>query len=254
MLKKTVKIATQLFSLALFIFLFIKTSYLDSDILQYPANLFFRFDPLVFLSASIAGRRIAEICLPSLVLVILALFFGRFYCWWLCPLGTIFEFVSWKKKNISKIISPKFRYYFLIFILFSSILTLQFLWVADPNALLLRTISLLPFYGIMLNPWAAGITLGFFVLLLLINLLSKRFWCNHICPLGALYSLLARFKIKQKKLSYEKVSLSRRGLLLGMAGVIAAYPLLRLIKPAHAKYLPPILRPPGADRKKFLDT
>ncbi|OGS20135.1 MAG: hypothetical protein A2252_10810 [Elusimicrobia bacterium RIFOXYA2_FULL_39_19] len=245
--KQIFKLLSQFIFLFLFIFLFIQTGYNGEDLLKYPVNLFFRFDPLVFLNASIASRTIAHICLLSLIIIILSLFLGRFYCWWVCPLGTLFDYTSLRKKRL---IPPNLKYYVLIFVTASSLLTLQFTWLFDPNSILIRTLSVFFVEKNQYSEIYRATAIIFFVLLMLLNLFGKRAWCNGICPLGAIYSLTAKLKVKEKKLHYENLSLSKRSVLLSLAGAVFVLPVIKSIK--NRNPFIPALRPPGADKKDFL--
>ena len=82
----------QLLSLSFFTYLFFRASYpLASAI---PVDLFLRIDPLNGLVSSIASRELAQRTLPSVLLIVLTLLFGRFFCGYLCPLGTILDLAN----------------------------------------------------------------------------------------------------------------------------------------------------------------
>ena len=61
-----------------------------SDIhLRAPVRLFFQLDPLVALTNALAGHALYRGLLWSLVILIPTLFLGRFFCGWICPMGTL---------------------------------------------------------------------------------------------------------------------------------------------------------------------
>jgi len=57
-----------------------------------PIDTFFRIDPLLGLTTMIATRKIITIMLVyGLPIVILTILAGRFFCGWICPLGTALD-------------------------------------------------------------------------------------------------------------------------------------------------------------------
>lgn len=81
----------QLFFLLLFLVLFILTEYRGSDRISLAVNSFFRADPLVALSYLLAEKSFTLLLLPAALLALATLLFGRFFCGWICPLGTLGE-------------------------------------------------------------------------------------------------------------------------------------------------------------------
>jgi polyferredoxin len=136
---------TQVFALGLFILLFIRSVYfLQSSPLD---GLFYRLDPLTAVTSMLAGR----LLIPALVLaigtVIVTLVFGRVWCGWFCPLGTILEWTSPHKKKIgAQLSNPESAWRKIKFILLLAILALavfgnQTLLFLDPNTILTRTMA-----------------------------------------------------------------------------------------------------------------
>ena len=78
----------QLAFLLLFVVLFARIRYGVSPTLS---DFFFRIDPLVFLVTSIATRAVLAAGLLSLVVVVATFLFGRFFCGFVCPLGTTLD-------------------------------------------------------------------------------------------------------------------------------------------------------------------
>ena len=89
---------SQLLFVAAFLVLFRATEYGYDALLPY-SDLFFRLDPLVAASAMLAARVfIASLGLSLIVLVLTALL-GRFFCGWVCPLGTLLDGFGWLLGN-----------------------------------------------------------------------------------------------------------------------------------------------------------
>jgi len=78
--------------LLFFLVLFIRARYPYSDAL--PSDIMLRFSPLVPVFDFIANLHISLLFWPALIILILTLFLGRFFCGWICPLGTTLDGVS----------------------------------------------------------------------------------------------------------------------------------------------------------------
>ncbi len=91
---------SQIFFLLLFLALLIFTSLralpgTTSDIhLRAPVRLFFEWDPLIAIANALATHALYRGLLWSLVILLPTLFLGRFFCGWICPLGTLQHFVG----------------------------------------------------------------------------------------------------------------------------------------------------------------
>ena len=188
------------------------------------ADVFFRFDPVAGLTAMLSQR--AWLPRFELVLVTLALtlVLGRVWCGWICPLGTLLDWFTFKRaRRRAKALPPRLRqtkYVLLLVIVVMAALGSLTLLFLDPLALLTRTmaVSVLPalnvaatrleqlFYNVgFLQPridWfeahARGVIVpatqqvfagGLLVALTLVtvvalNALADRFWCRALCPSG----------------------------------------------------------------------
>jgi polyferredoxin len=150
---------SQAIFLLLFLFLLLRTEFRGSlhasagDIrLPYPVNLFFRLDPLVALSNALASHALYRGLLWSLLILIPTMFLGRFFCGWICPLGSIHHFFSsWKserKRGKQLIESNRYKrwqttkYYLLIVSLVSALLGTGIVGWLDPFSFLVRSMGL----------------------------------------------------------------------------------------------------------------
>ena len=139
---------TQWSFLALFLYLVRATEATGEELLRAPANLFFRMDPLNAAAAMLAGRTFLYTFWPALVILLLTLFFGRFFCGWICPLGTLFDLVHRLFRPLTRRTNGKLgkwvahrrplRYALLVIVLFASILGLPIVGYLDPFSLLMR--------------------------------------------------------------------------------------------------------------------
>jgi polyferredoxin len=154
---------SQVIFFLLFFFLLLRTEFRGSlhasagDIrLPYPVNLFFRLDPLVALTNALAGHALYHGLLWSLLILLPTLFLGRFFCGWICPLGSIHHFFSSlkseRKRGKQLIESNRYKrwqttkYYLLAAGLIAAVFGTGIMGWLDPLSLLVRSLglSLLP--------------------------------------------------------------------------------------------------------------
>ena len=120
--------------------------------LSYPVSIFLQSDPLVSISNALSTRALYKGLLWSLTILIPTLFLGRFFCGWICPLGTLNHFFSnlksERKRGIRLIESNRhkrwqtLKYYILIVLLVSALFGGQFLTILDPISLTVRSLGL----------------------------------------------------------------------------------------------------------------
>jgi polyferredoxin len=165
--------------------------------------------------------------------------FGRFFCGWVCPLGTTLDGLGRLIGRGRRAFSPGWRRvkYYLLFALSAAALGgVQLLGLFDPLAIFLRSLALAlyPAYNYGVNrvfdglyavdlpvvtplaqevfPWwrdhlmafhqpvfaLSLFTLLVFLAIVLLERIEHRFWCKHLCPLGALLGLCARHALLQR--------------------------------------------------------
>ena len=135
------RVLAQLLSVLLFFFLFIKTDYTGSDSIEYAVNILFRIDPLLAFCTMLAARTFIALLIPALVIVVLSLLFGRFFCGWLCPMGGLLDFwrVVWREKIKNKeTLYPRLSLLLLLFLVLLALLGLPLVGYFDPFSLLVR--------------------------------------------------------------------------------------------------------------------
>lgn len=232
----------------LFFITLLSTVYPGRDEITFPLDIFFRIDPLTLFSTFISTHSLKSSLLISLIVVFLTITFGRFFCGWFCPMGSVTHFFSYIFKK-SKIYKPKiendkrvwWKYYLFVFFLVLALFSINIFGILDPFSLLFRSFvtSILPAFGFILSSLSfhlSGISVNFiqnlgdslyqfiqgfylerlssqgifigiiFVGILLLNLISERFWCRSLCPLGALLGILSPFTILKLKIEKDRCS------------------------------------------------
>lgn len=168
----TLRRAVQLGTFIFFLWLLLNTTYIfEGEEPKIPRDLFLRFDPLAGFITAISSRSpslIVQRFIPAVALLIATFLLGRFFCNWICPLGTTLDVVD-------KIIRPKTRrpkseprikhtprlrnlkYYLLALFAVAALFSTQLSWLMDPISIVTRS------YGILVYPYLAkfvDLTLG----------------------------------------------------------------------------------------------
>jgi polyferredoxin len=136
---------SQTIFLLLFFFLFIKTDYTGSDELEYAVNILFRIDPLLAACVMLAVKTVVALMLPALIVILLTLILGRFFCGWVCPMGALIDLFHPLLKPRTKTIDtrfPQLSSIMLFFVLTSALFGLPLAGYLDPFSILVRGLSL----------------------------------------------------------------------------------------------------------------
>ena len=224
--------ACQLIFLALFLILFVQTEYRGHDDINAAVNAFFRIDPLMLFSYLLAAKSWSWLLLPAVLMVIATLLLGRFFCGWICPLGTILDLVTTRigKSVPIRALKGNTKYWLLLPLLSASLFNLNPSGLLDPIAILLRglTFFFYPMFGLAAREGWIGLyhaigerrdalapaynlirdnllpfrdtiyPLAFLSAVILLGIIAlERFetrnWCRNLCPLGTLLGWLGRF-------------------------------------------------------------
>ena len=156
---RTARRISQIFFLLLFLWLFLRATYPYE--VAIPSDLFLRASPLVGITTIIAARTLISSVTLGLIILLLTIFFGRFFCGWICPLGTIIDgsdnLIHRPRKKVRQNDNTKFRSWKFIVLaatLTAAIFSIQFIWFFDPIALLTRvmTTSIYPIFTLNISP------------------------------------------------------------------------------------------------------
>ena len=148
---------SQIFFFCLFLFLLLRTDFHPSGAsgdlhLTSPVALFFQIDPLVAISNALSSRALYRGLLWSLLILLPTFFFGRFFCGWICPMGSVNHFFSSLKSESKRgkqlIESNRYKkwqatkYYILFAVLVAGLFGTGLVGWLDPFSFLTRSLGL----------------------------------------------------------------------------------------------------------------
>lgn len=201
-------------------------------------NVFIQLDPLTTIANLFAARALPPGWYLAMGTILFTLVFGRAWCGWLCPLGTLIDLFSPRNRDQWFRIPESWRtvkFFLAILILFTAAFTGLTLLVIDPLTLLYRffTTGLWPALDraatalesfLFRLPAAAGMVDAIdavirpallpdlpisytnsawiwllMVALLALNWVAPRFWCRYLCPLGGFTGLLGKFALVRRQ-------------------------------------------------------
>jgi polyferredoxin len=152
-----------------------------------------------FVTAGTLVKKLHESSLVLMVIgILLAVLFGPVFCGWICPLGTLQEWISKMgrkifKKNYNKIIPYKYdkylrflRYVVLAWVIYMTAATGKIAFEAYD-----------PFYTLF-NLWSSELAVSGVIILVAVvvaSLFVERPWCKYACPYGAFLGIFNWFRV-----------------------------------------------------------
>ncbi len=159
---RRLRIVSQTIFFLLFLYLLARTQYSGEDQISLPVKLFLEVDPLAFLATFFANGAIQGLMWLALITVGLTLLFGRFFCGWICPLGTLIQVTEKlplrRRKSVLETNrwhrSQVIKFYGLAGLLAAALLGVQLAGIFDPISLIIRSMAIvvLPAVEWLLRP------------------------------------------------------------------------------------------------------
>ena len=156
-------------------------------------------DPLAVVAQMAAALSVnTTFLVTALIPVVATLVFGRFFCGWICPATFLYElntnlagWLQWAGlRTGNRQLDKRLKYIVLVAgVAISAVSGTVLVASIYPPAIISREI----YYVIALGGFGAGTV--FFIATLLFDLLvARRGFCRYVCPGGALYSLIGRYR------------------------------------------------------------
>lgn len=182
-------------------------------------------DPYLFVQSLAAGFMPAATALigAAIVVAFYALFGGRLYCAWVCPVNAVTDAAAWLRRRLGlksgRVPDANTRYWVLAGSLLVAAATSSLVWEAvNPVTIVQRSLI----FGL-------GGSLAMVIAIFAYDLLvASRGWCGHLCPMGAFYGLLG-----QKSLL--RITADQRGACDDCMDCFTVCPEPQVIRPALKK-------------------
>ncbi len=182
-------------------------------------------DPYLFVQSLAAGFMPAATALigAAIVVAFYALFGGRLYCAWVCPVNAVTDAAAWLRRRLGlksgRVPDANTRYWVLAGSLLAAAATSSLVWEAvNPVSIVQRSLI----FGL------GGSLSVVFAIFAYDFLVAARGWCGHLCPMGAFYGLLG-----QKSLL--RVTADQRGACNDCMDCFTVCPEPQVIRPALKK-------------------
>lgn len=192
-----------------------------SDKEWFPVDIFLLIDPLVGVSTALAGKVLNWTTLKwTAGIIVFCLLVPRAFCGYFCPLGTLIDLFDWlvgrrlrrfcvQSDGAASRWWSHIRYYVLVGVLAASLGGVLLSGFVSAIPVLTRGLLLTGGcwqLGLMKGPnhllpmdWTFYVSVLLFAGTFLVSLLGKRFWCRHLCPSGAILSLLSLLRVGRRK-------------------------------------------------------
>ena len=153
-------------------------------------------DPLLLFQSVVAGHLVTGTAVAGVLIVVVfyALIGGRVFCSWVCPVNLLTDAAAWLNRRLGLrqgvTMSSSMRYWFMAMILVLAACTGSIVWEQlNPVTVLQR--------GLVFGMGAGWLLLV--AVFLFDAFVMRRGWCGHLCPVGAVYSLLGLTSVLRVK-------------------------------------------------------
>ena len=190
------------------------------------AELFLLLDPLVSISTALAARMFVWSLPVAGIVILVCLFLPRAFCGYVCPLGTLLDGFDWLiGRRVARLQLERegwwanLRYFLLTAVLVGAVfgVLLSGFCAAIPVLTRAMLFLLAPAQTGLLKGWylVPPMNFGHLLSILLVGLifclgfLGRRFWCCHVCPTGALFSVCNVLRLSERRVTEACVKCGR---------------------------------------------
>lgn len=184
------------------------------------SEFFLTLDPLLAVSTTIAARTLVWSLTSAAVVLLLCVFFPRWFCGYVCPLGTLIDVFDWgigrhvrRFRLAGRGWWVNLRFYLLAGLLGAAVSGTLLSGFVAAIAVVTRAMLYIfsPLQVALLQGWddvpalngGQYLSILLFVAVLGLGLLRPRFWCAYVCPSGALLSLASAPSLTRRKVGHR---------------------------------------------------
>ena len=144
--------------------------------------------------------------ISGLIIIIIIVLFGRFFCGWICPVGILLEYSHMiTEKNRRRVLGglwTNYEKYLILIAVLAAGLLFNFVapYLFSPPGVVYRIIKSFIWHGVIVTDL---IILSLIFILDLIAIRYGRTWCNTLCPLGITFSSLSFINLIKPKVDQQ---------------------------------------------------
>ncbi|MDZ7318078.1 MAG: 4Fe-4S binding protein [candidate division KSB1 bacterium] len=153
---RTARRISQAIFFLFFLYLFFQAAYPYEPFIS--SDTLLRFSPLVAITTLLATRQWIGPLVFAFIVLGLSIALGRYFCGWICPLGTTIDAADWLRRKLKRQSQPSrhlrtWKFTMLILLLVAAIFSLQLAWLFDPIVIMTRsfTAALFPIFGFLVQ-------------------------------------------------------------------------------------------------------
>jgi polyferredoxin len=153
----TARRISQILFFLFFLYLFFQAAFPYERLI--PSDLFLRSSPLIAIATFLTTKKFIGTLVIALIILVLSIALGRYFCGWICPLGTTIDCGDWLGKKFSKA-KPNparklrtWKFSLLIVVLIAALFSVQLIWLFDPIVIMTRTVTtaIYPLFAFLLE-------------------------------------------------------------------------------------------------------
>ena len=188
------------------------------------AETFLAMDPLVGISAAVAGRAWVRSLAWAIPVLVVCIIIPRAFCGYVCPLGTLIDLFDWSIGRRVTRARPRgwwahLKYALLAATLVASIFGVLLSGFVSAIPVLTRGMQFIfaPLQIGVLREWhlvppigaVQFVSIALFCAVFALSLLTPRFWCRYVCPSGAIFSIASLLRITRRKVTAGCIECNR---------------------------------------------
>jgi len=161
---------------------------------------------IAVINQSFSFTQLAPQLIEAVCIIPVTILMGRFFCGWMCSLGSFGDFIYGISRKIFKVkykineeVDEALKYikYFVLALLIAAIWSFDITIFKSYNPWdvfgLITAFGKLPDFSYIMVNLTGGLVL--FILIVIGSAFVQRFFCRYLCPLGAVFAIVSKLRI-----------------------------------------------------------